>query len=55
LVVPAHTPKKGGSMWGHSSRSVRIALGALLLTGVALVLGATSARSDVPGTSPFTT
>jgi hypothetical protein len=37
-------------MWGHSSRSVRIALGALLLTGVALVLGATSARSDVPGT-----
>src|SRR5438034_3255342 len=37
-------------MWGHSSRSVRIILGALLLTGLALVVGATSARSNVPGT-----
>jgi uncharacterized protein (TIGR03118 family) len=37
-------------MRAHSSRSVRIVLGALLLVGVALVLGATSARSDVPGT-----
>jgi uncharacterized protein (TIGR03118 family) len=37
-------------MRGHFSRSVRIILGALLLTGVALVVGATSARSDVPGT-----
>jgi uncharacterized protein (TIGR03118 family) len=37
-------------MRGHSSRGVRIILGALLLTGVALVVGATSARSDVPGT-----
>jgi uncharacterized protein (TIGR03118 family) len=37
-------------MRGHSSRGVRMALGTLFLTGVALLLGATSARSDVQGT-----
>ena len=34
----------------HSSGGVRIALWTLFLTGVALLLGATSARSDVQGT-----
>jgi uncharacterized protein (TIGR03118 family) len=37
-------------MRGHSSRGVRIALGTLLVAGVALLLGTTSARSDVQGT-----
>jgi uncharacterized protein (TIGR03118 family) len=37
-------------MRGQTIHRIRIVLGALLLLGVALALGTTSARSDVPGT-----
>jgi hypothetical protein len=37
-------------MRGQTIHRARFVLGALLLLGVALTLGASSARSDVPGT-----